>query len=153
VSAGIRFPGKGHRPTAEVVRDLRDQLRERYPELTFFFLAPDIANQVLNFGLAAPIDVQVSGPVANEAQTYAYALSLLPKIAAIPGAEDVHLAQIVGRPELRVNVDRTVAFEAGLTTKDVATDILVSLASSSQVSPNFWLDPKRGAQYPVSIQV
>jgi multidrug efflux pump subunit AcrB len=141
----------GHRPTAEYVRELRKVLRAEYPGMTFFFLAPDISTQVLNFGLAAPIDVQVVGPVGSEEESLAVAEKLAARIAAVPGAVDVHLAQVPRVPSLEIDIDRTAAARAGLTERDVASDLLVSLASSGQVAPSYWLD-KRGVQYLVAVQ-
>jgi multidrug efflux pump subunit AcrB len=141
----------GHRPTATYVRALREALRRAYPETTFFFLAPDISTQVLNFGLAAPIDLQVVGPIGSEDKTLAVAQDLATKVARVPGAADVHLAQVPKVPQLQIAIDRVQAQQAGLTERDVASDLLVSLASSGQVSPTFWLD-KRGVQYLVSVQ-
>jgi multidrug efflux pump subunit AcrB len=142
----------GHAPTADYVRKLRKVLRDTYPQDTFFFLAPDISTQVLNFGLAAPIDVQVVGAVGNEEATYQVAKDIAARIEKIPGAADVHLAQVVGVPTLEVAVDRTMAHEQGVTERDVASDLLISLSSSSQVSPSYWLDEKRGVQYLVAVQ-
>ncbi|HVU06067.1 MAG TPA: efflux RND transporter permease subunit [Polyangiaceae bacterium] len=144
--------GKDHEPTAEYVRSLRRTLRREYPDTTFFFLAPDISTQVLNFGIAAPIDVQVVGGVGKEEETYAVGRKLVERLAAIPGAVDVHVAQVTARPTLKVNVNRTMAQQFGLTERDVASDLLVSLSSSGQVSPSYWLDPKRGVQYLVAVQ-
>jgi multidrug efflux pump subunit AcrB len=141
-----------HASTPAYVRTLRKTLNAKYPDTTFFFLAPDISTQVLNFGIASPIDVQVVGPIGSEAQTYAVAQKLKERIAAIPGAADVHLAQVVSRPELAIEVDRTMASQLGLTEQDVASDLLVSLASSGQYTPGWWLDPKRGVQYLVAVQ-
>jgi multidrug efflux pump subunit AcrB len=142
---------RGHRPTAGYMRALREVLRHRYPETTFFFLAPDISTQVLNFGLAAPIDIQVVGPIGSEDKTLAVAQSLAGKVAKIPGAADVHLAQVSKVPQLQVAIDRVEAQQAGVTERDVASDLLVSLASSGQVAPTYWLD-RRGVQYTVSVQ-
>ncbi|MGD0527446.1 MAG: efflux RND transporter permease subunit [Polyangiaceae bacterium] len=141
----------GHRPTAEYVRGLRTTLAKEYSDQTFFFLAPDISTQVLNFGLAAPIDVQVIGAIGNEDQTYAVAQQIAERMKRIPGTADVHLAQVPKQPELRIDVDRTMAGQVGLTERDVASDLLVSLASSAIVSPTYWLD-KRGIQYLVAVQ-
>jgi multidrug efflux pump subunit AcrB len=141
----------GHRPTMEYVRSLREVLRRNYPETTFFFLAPDISTQVLNFGLAAPIDLQVVGPIGSEDATLAIAQSLAVKVAKVPGAADVHLAQVSKVPQLQVAIDRVEAQQAGVTERDVASDLLVSLASSGQVAPTYWVD-KRGVQYTVSVQ-
>ncbi|HEX5061834.1 MAG TPA: efflux RND transporter permease subunit [Kofleriaceae bacterium] len=142
---------EGHRPTADYLRDLRQVLRQRYPDMTFFFLAPDISTQVLNFGLAAPIDLQVIGPIGSEDQTLAFAEKLAARIDKVPGAVDVHLAQVSKSPQLIVDIDRNIAQRAGLTERDVASDLLVSLASSGQVAPTYWID-KRGVQYVVSVQ-
>ncbi|WP_437648811.1 efflux RND transporter permease subunit [Sorangium sp. So ce362] len=140
-----------HQPTADYVRKLRAKLNATYPESTFFFLAPDISTQVLNFGLAAPINVQVVGPIGKEDETYAVALRIADRMEKIPGAVDVHLAQVPARPQLRIDVDRTMADQMGLTQRDVASDVLVSLSSSGQTSPTYWLD-KRGVQYLVAVQ-
>ncbi len=141
-----------HKPTVEYVRKLRQKLHREYPESTFFFLAPDISTQVLNFGLAAPIDVQLVGAPGKEADTLASARKIMARMKAIPGAVDVHMAQVLTKPELRIDVDRTMASLQGLTQKDVASDILVSLSSSTQVAPSYWLDTKRGVQYSVAVQ-
>ncbi|WP_437533998.1 efflux RND transporter permease subunit [Sorangium sp. So ce726] len=140
-----------HRPTADHVRALRAKLNAAYPDTTFFFLAPDISTQVLNFGLAAPINVQVVGPIGKEDETYAVALKIADRMEKIPGAVDVHLAQVPARPQLRIDVDRTMADQLGLSQRDVASDVLVSLSSSGQTSPTYWLD-KRGVQYLVAVQ-
>jgi multidrug efflux pump subunit AcrB len=142
---------EGHRPTVEYVRALRATLAKEYTDQTFFFLAPDISTQVLNFGLAAPIDIQVIGAIGNDEQTYAVAQQIAERVKRIPGTADVHLAQVPKQPELRIDVDRTMAGQVGLTERDVATDLLVSLASSAIVSPSYWLD-KRGIQYLVAVQ-
>jgi len=142
---------EGHRPTPEYVRQLRATLAKAYPHDTFFFLAPDISNQVLNFGMAAPIDVQVQGATGNEAASYHVAQEIAERLKKVPGAADVHLAQVPEQPELRIDVDRTMAGQLGLSEKDVASDLLVSLASSALVAPSYWLD-KRGVQYLVAVQ-
>jgi multidrug efflux pump subunit AcrB len=143
---------EGHQPTADYVRKIRRTLHEEYPEATLFFLAPDISTQVLNFGLAAPIDVQLIGAPGKDADTLAVARQIMARMQAIPGAVDVHLAQVLSKPQLRIDVDRTLAALTGMTQKDVASDLLVSLSSSSQVAPSYWLDSKRGVQYLVAVQ-
>ena len=140
-----------HEPTEQYVRKLREQLAATFPDQTFFFLAPDISTQVLNFGLPAPIDVQVVGPIGQEDQTFKVAQAIGAKVAQIPGAVDVHLAQVPKQPALRIDVDRTMAGQVGLTERDVASDLLVALASSAVVQPTYWLD-KRGVQYLVAVQ-
>lgn len=142
---------KHHKPTADYIRKLRHQFATRHPESTFFFLAPDISTQVLNFGLPAPIDVQVVGAIGNEEQTYAVAQQIAARVAKIPGAVDVHLAQVVKQPSLKIDVDRTMAIQLGMTQRDIASDVLISMSSSAMVSPSFWLD-KRGVQYMVAVQ-
>jgi multidrug efflux pump subunit AcrB len=141
-----------HAPTPGYVRRLRKVLGEKYPDTTFFFLAPDISTQVLNFGLAAPIDVQIVGAPGDDDRLYAVAQEMAEKVRAIPGAVDVHLAQVVRQPELKIDVDRTMASGFGLKQQDVANDVLVSLSSSTQVSPNYWLDAKYSVQYLVAVQ-
>ncbi|WP_394838389.1 efflux RND transporter permease subunit [Pendulispora rubella] len=142
---------KEHEPTANYVRNIRKTLRAQFPDSTFFFLAPDISTQVLNFGLPAPIDVQVVGAPGSEEQTFGVAQKIADAMEAIPGAADVHLAQVTRAPILKVDVDRTMAAQLGMTERDVAGDLLVSLSSSSQTSPSFWVD-KRGVQYSVAVQ-
>ncbi|MGE3455032.1 MAG: efflux RND transporter permease subunit [Kofleriaceae bacterium] len=127
----------GHRPTAEYMRELRTALHRHHPETTFFFLAPDISTQVLNFGLAAPINIQVVGPIGSEDKTLALAEQLMAEVRKVPGAVDVHLAQVERVPQLQIAVDRTQAQRAGLNEREVASDLLVSLSSSGQVAPSY----------------
>jgi multidrug efflux pump subunit AcrB len=129
---------------------LRERLPESFPTLSFYFQPADIVSQILNFGLPAPIDVQVSG--FNPVATYSLARQIEKSLAAVPGAVDVHLHQVVDAPQLRVRVDRVRAGESGLSQRDVANNVLVSLASSGVVSPNFWTDPTNGINYPLAIQ-
>ncbi|HVY30399.1 MAG TPA: efflux RND transporter permease subunit [Polyangiaceae bacterium] len=143
---------EGHGPTNDYVRKLRDKLNDEYPESTFFFLPPDISTQVLNFGLPAPIDLQVVSAPGRENDAFKIASELRHKVLGIPGTADVRLAQVQNVPALRVNVDRTMASQFGLSERDVASDLLVSLSSSGQVAPSFWVDPKRGIQYLVAVQ-
>lgn len=142
-------PGK-HAPTNDYVQKLRDDLPRRFPGVTFYFQPADIVNQILNFGLAAPINVQVVG--YDRANNYRIAKQIEARMAQIPGAVDVRLHQVVSAPDLRVTVDRTRASELGLTQQDVANDLLVSLSSSAQVSPSYWVDPKIGIPYMVAVQ-
>ncbi len=141
-----------HGPTANYIHALRRDLRDTFSNATFFWLPADISSQVLNFGLSAPLDVRFTGPIGNQAQNLSIARSLASSIGAIPGAVDVHLAQVTDTPELAVNVDRTAAEQLGLSMRDVSTDLLVSLSGSFQTAPNFWLDPKTGVQYSVAVQ-
>jgi multidrug efflux pump subunit AcrB len=144
--------GEKHGATADYVKELRKRFAIDYPTTEFFFLAPDITTQVLNFGLTAPIDLQIVGPLTNNEKDYALARTLRDEISHVKGAVDVHLAQVVNQPEVRMTVDRTEANEQGLTQRDVANDVLVSLSSSGQVAPSFWLDTKKGVQYLVAVQ-
>ncbi|MGA3124094.1 MAG: efflux RND transporter permease subunit [Polyangiaceae bacterium] len=141
-----------HHPTATYVKELRRRFALDFPSTEFFFLAADITTQVLNFGLTAPIDVQIAGPLTNNAKDYGIAKRLRDQIAHVRGAVDVHLAQVVDQPEIRMNIDREEAIEQGLTQRDVASDALVSMSSSGQVAPNFWLDTSKGVQYLVAVQ-
>jgi multidrug efflux pump subunit AcrB len=141
-----------HKPTADYMRALRKKLADANPDTTFFFLAPDISTQVLNFGLSAPLDLRLSGPSANEQKNLEIAHQLIERLRRIPGAADVHLAQVTNVPQLRIDVDRTMAAQQGLSQRDVASDLLISLSSTAQVSPNFWVDKTRGVQYLVAVQ-
>jgi len=141
-----------HPPTQRYVDALRRTLPERYPNSTFFFLPPDISTQVLNFGLAAPVDLQIVSAPGREQEAYRVAQKLAARVKAIPGTADVHLAQVGRVPQLRVDVDRDQAARFGLSERDVASDLLVSLSSSGQVAPSYWIDPRRGVQYLVAVQ-
>ena len=139
--------------TWKYVKTLRQKLIAAFPDLTFFFQPADIVSQILNFGLPAPIDIQVSGPPANVKANYKIAKQIEAQVSRIAGAVDVHLQQVIDAPELRVNVDRTQASQSGLTQRDVANNLLYSLSSSGQAAPNYWLDPKKGVNYLVAVQV
>ena len=141
-----------HAPTFDYVRTLRAELNRRFPMLTIYFQPPDMVTQVLNFGLPAPIDVQIAGPRRNQEQNLRLAEDLKREIAAIPGAVDVHLQQVPSAPELHVDVDRTFASQLHLTQKDVADTLIVSLSSSNFIAPNYWLDPATGIEYALTIQ-
>jgi len=143
-------PGE-HAPTQDYIRELRIRLTHDFPGLTFFFQPADIVGQILNFGLPAPIDVQVVGPLGNANANYALARLIERRLARIPGATDVHTHQVVDVPEFRFQVDRTRAGQLGLTQKDVADGLLISLSSSNQIAPNYWIDPRNGVDYPVSV--
>lgn len=140
-----------HHPTAMYRAKLRKVLAEKFPEDTFYFQASDIVNQILNFGLPAPIDVQISGRVANA--NFAAAQELRRQISRVPGAVDVHVHQVLYAPELHVNVDRTRAQDLKLTESNVANSMLYSLAGSGTASPNYWLNPVSGVNYSVVVQV
>lgn len=140
-----------HRPTREYVKRLRSELKKQFPELTFFFQPADIVSQILNFGLPAPIDIQIVG--RDQKGNYEIARQIEQRVSRIPGAVDVHLHQVVDQPELRVNVDRTRAEQVGLSQRDVAGNVLTALSSSSQTAPNYWLNPENGVNYTVAVQM
>ncbi len=142
---------QGHGPTNDYVRRLRSRLNRDFPDATFYFLPADIVNQTINFGLPAPFDIQIVG--RDREQTRAIAAKLVEKIRRVPGAVDVRVQQPSNQPELRFAVDRTKASQIGLSERDVANSVLLSLSGSSQVQPNYWLNPKNGIQYPVSVRV
>jgi multidrug efflux pump subunit AcrB len=141
-----------HAPTAQYIEKVRTELNKRFPDLTFYFQPPDIVTQVLNFGLAAPIDVQIVGPRRNYEENYRIAKQLRDRLAEIPGVVDSHLQQVVRTPELNIDADRTLLSQLGMSERDISNDLLVSLSSSGQASPSYWLDPKSGVQYPLVVQ-
>jgi multidrug efflux pump subunit AcrB len=139
-----------HHPTIEYTRQLRATLATRFPSEIFFFQAADITSQILNFGLPAPIDLQVTG---NDAEAnYRIAAQLRDQIAQLPGAVDTFIRQQVDYPTMKVDVDRIKADQSGLTQRDVASSLLISLSSSGQVAPNQWLNPQNGVNYNVAVQ-
>jgi multidrug efflux pump subunit AcrB len=139
-----------HHPTLDYTRKLRSTLAAKFPAETFFFQAADITSEILNFGLPAPVDVQVTGN--DLAENSQIAQELQKEIAGLPGAVDVFIRQRLDYPTVDVNVDRILAGEAGMTQKDVASSLLISLSASGQVAPNEWLDPKNGVNYQVAAQ-
>ena len=146
----ISLKADDHSPTAQYTDTLRKRLHERFPEIVFFFEAANITNQILNFGLPAPIDVQVVG--RNAAANFQIAHQIETQIARIPGAADVHIHQVVDYPEIQVNVDRNKAGQVGLTQKDVSGSLLISLSGSGQIAPTQWLDWTSGVSYFVTVQ-
>src|SRR5262249_9134907 len=124
-------------------------LPERFPDSQFFFQPADIVTQILNFGLSAPIDVQVIG---RSPQNYQIVQDLARDFRGIPGAADVFLRQVVDAPTIEVNVNRDRASGIGLTQRDVANNVLITLSGSGQTAPNYWLDPKNGVNYPIVTQ-
>jgi len=139
-----------HHPTAAYVEQLRGILANEYPGVTFYVLPVDIVTQILNFGLSAPIDIQVVGP--NLYGNRALAEQILNEVRFVPGAVDARIQQPFNYPKMTVDVDRTRAQSVGLTQKDVATSLLVALSGSFQTTPSFYLDPKTGVTYSVAIQ-
>jgi len=143
--------GPNHDPTESYIDTLRETLPRKFPGVKFAFLPADIITQILNFGLPAPIDLQIIGP--NSQANMQYATQLLKKVRQVTGVADLRIQQETDHPRLQVDVDRTLASEVGLTERDVADSLLVSLAGSIQVAPAFWLNPKNGVSYPIVTQM
>jgi multidrug efflux pump subunit AcrB len=142
---------KDHRPTEEYVHSLRQRLNRDFPGVTFYFLPADIVSQILNFGLPAPIDVQVIG--RNLVADREFADNLMNQLKFVPGTTDLRIQQPFDQPKLHFDVDRTKAQEIGYTQRDVANNLLISLSGSFQTVPAFWLDPKTGVSYNIAAQM
>ena len=140
---------ENHRPTIDYVRDLRRKLPRDFPGVEFYELPVDIVSQILDFGLPAPIDIQVVG--RNQVANHQFADELMNKLKFVPGIVDLRIQQPLNYPRLHIDVDRTKASEVGLTQRDVASNLLLSLSGSGQVQPTFWLDPATGVSYSVDV--
>jgi multidrug efflux pump subunit AcrB len=141
---------RGHHPTEIYVHRIRQMLHTEFPEVTAYFQAADIVSQVLNFGLPAPIDVQVES--ADLKVGYKIATKLRDKLTEIPGTTDVRIAQVMDYPTLGLYVDRSKALQLGVTENDVAYSVLTSLSSSSLTAPNYWLNPVNSVNYIVAVE-
>ncbi len=139
-----------HRPTDEYVRILRQNLPKQFPGTTFYMLPADIVTQILNFGLPAPIDLQLTGN--NIEASRAFADRILPELQRIPGAVDLHVHQVFDGPKLHLQIDRTKAAESGYSQVDLARNFLTSLSGSFQTQPTFWLNPQNGVSYSLVTQ-
>ncbi len=141
---------KDHRPTEEYIGALRGKLAHDFPGVTFYFLPTDIVNQILNFGLPAPLDIQIIGNdmVAN----HAVAERMMSQLRRVPGAVDLHIQQSLDEPNFTVHVDRTKAQQVGFTQADVANSLLTALSGSFQTSPDFWLNWNNGVSYSIAVQ-
>src|SRR6204780_380285 len=137
-------------PTASLTRHLRELLPRPFPGVEFFFQPADIVTQILNFGLPAPIDVQVIG--TDMTGSYVIAQQIANKMRHIPGTADVHVQQLLSQPTLHMDIERTRVTQVGLTARDVAQSALVSLSGSFQTAPNFWLNPRNDVTYQVAVQ-
>jgi multidrug efflux pump subunit AcrB len=146
----ISLNKENHRSAKDYEVLLRRRLRERFPDMTFFFQPANITTQIVNFGLPAPIDLQVVGRNAEE--NYKVAQRVASRIAAIPGAVDVHVHQVVSQPTIQLNIDRAKASQLGLTQRDVTNNMLMSLTGSGTVAPNYWLNWANGVNYNVAVQ-
>ena len=141
---------KGHAPTNDYIQKLRLTLRQRFPDVLFYFQPADMVTQILNFGIPAQIDVQVQG--RDTADDRVLAEKLQKRLAKVTGLVDVHIQQELDAPELYYDIDRTRAEQLGLNVNSIATNLNISLSSSEQVSPNFWTDPKTGVPYFLAVQ-
>jgi multidrug efflux pump subunit AcrB len=141
---------QNHSSTRSYEVQLRKRLRERFPDTTFFFEPANITTQILNFGIPAPIDLQVVG--RDTSANYKIARKLADRISHIPGAADVHVHQVIDQPEISLNVDRIKASQMGLTQRDVTSSMLISLSGSGQVAPNYWMNWDNGVNYSIGVQ-
>jgi multidrug efflux pump subunit AcrB len=139
-----------HHPTADYVQQLRMSLAKEFPGVIFAFLPSDIVTQILNFGLPAPIDIQVVGN--DLAGNRLWADQLLQKVRYVPGTTDLRIQQPFDNPFIHLRVERTKAQELGFSAHDVAQNLLVSLSGSFQTAPTYWLDPKTRVSYPIATQ-
>ena len=139
-----------HQPTEEIVQHLRQELPRRFPGVEFFFQPADIVTQILNFGLPAPIDIQVMG--ADMQTNYGIAQQIANSLRHVPGTADVHVQQMLGLPTLHLDIDRDLVTQIGMNPFDVAQSVLVSLSGSFQTAPSFWLNPKNGVTYQMVVQ-
>jgi len=146
----IALDPEHHVPTADLMRHLRQYLPRHFPSVEFFFQPADIVTQILNFGLPAPIDVQIVG--TNLQSNYVIAQQIANKMRHVPGTADVHVQQLMSLPALDMQIQRTRATQVGLTAAQVAQNALVSLSGSFQTAPNFWLNPKNDVTYQIAVQ-
>jgi multidrug efflux pump subunit AcrB len=139
-----------HHPTADYVNNLRLTLPKQFPGVMFAFLPSDIVTQILNFGLPAPIDIQVVG--RDLEGNHAWANEVLQQIRSVPGTADLRIQQPFNQPYLNLRIERTKAQELGFSARDIAQNLLVSLSGSFQTAPTFWVDPKTGVSYNIETQ-
>jgi multidrug efflux pump subunit AcrB len=139
-----------HDPTNNFVQAIRARMHHEFPDVSVWFPPPDIATQILNFGLPAPIDVQITG--ADTKGNFQFATNLLNQIRRIPGAVDFRIQELNDAPQLNVTIDRTKASILGITADGVTQTVLGALAGSNQTAPNFWVDPQNGVSYQINAQ-
>ncbi len=139
-----------HHPTDNYIRELREKLPREFPGVLFYFTPADIVTQILNFGLPAPIDIQIASQDSEASRIFA--TRLLGQLKSVPGTADLRVHQPFDQPKIHINVDRTKAAESGFTQLDVAQSALISLSGSSQTQPEFWLDPRNGVSYNIVTQ-
>ena len=141
---------EGHKPTIGYMKKIRKDLNDHFPGCVVYFQSADIVSQVLNFGLSAPLDIQIEN--RDYYQSYEYARKLRDAMKSIPGVEDVAIKQVLDYPTFQVDVDRVRAAQLGLTQRDVANDVLISLSSSTMVGPSFFINPANSVNYNVVVQ-
>jgi multidrug efflux pump subunit AcrB len=141
-----------HHPTAGYLKTLREELPRRFSDLEFFTQPADMVSQILNFGLPAPIDIQISGPIAESDRNYQAAQQISRDLSLVPGAVDVHVKQVASAPRIMIDSDRVIAQQSGLTATNIASSLSVSLAGSGVTSTNYWLNYKNGVSYEVVTQ-
>jgi len=146
----IALDPEKHIPTADLTRRLREDLPRHFPGVEFFFQPADIVTQILNFGIPAPIDVQVVG--TDLQSNYGIAQQIAGRMRHIPGTADVHVQQLMSLPTLYMDIHRTRVNQVGLTAREVAQSALVSLSGSFQTAPNFWLNPHNEVTYQMAVQ-
>jgi CzcA family heavy metal efflux pump len=146
----VALNAEHHHPTEGYIRKLRSELPRQFPGVEFFFQPADIVTQILNFGLPAPIDIQVTG--ADMQSNYVIAQQIANRVRQIPGTADVHVQQMLTLPTMNLQIDRTKVTQVGMDARDVAQSVLVTLSGSFQTTPNFWLNPKNGVTYSVAVQ-
>ena len=142
---------KNHKPTKQYVKKLRKTLNKEYPNTTFFFQNADMVGKILNFGLASPVDIQIQGK--NTDENYKLAKKMLTDVKKVRGVADAHIHQITDIPEIRIDVDKTRASFMNLSQETVSRNVLTALTSSSQVAPNYWVDPQNGVNYVLALRV
>lgn len=140
----------GHARTRGYMDTLRAELSRRFPDMQFYFQDADIVSQVLNFGVSAPVDIQVTG--RNPDQTLAVAQQVVERVRRVPGAVDVRINQSYNRPTLQVDVDRQRALPLNVTERDVANSLITSLSSSLLTAPSNWVNPQTSVNYNVVVQ-
>jgi multidrug efflux pump subunit AcrB len=147
----VTLTDQRQKSSVEYIPELRAKLKAEFPELGFYFQPADIVTQILNFGLPSPVEVQVSGP--NKAKSYELARKIEAELRGEAGVVDARIFQVQNAPRLHYDIDRTRALDLGLTQRDVASNLLLTVSSSSQVSPGFWTDPETSNSYAVSVRV
>ena len=141
-----------HHPSADYLRTIRAEFPGRFPNLTLFTQPADIVSQILNFGLPAPIDIQVTGPIGEMDHNQQVARQIANDLKAVPGAVDVHIQQITNAPRVTIDADRTLAAQNGMTMSNLANSVSISLTGSGTATTNFWLNYKNGVSYQVIVQ-